>query len=94
MHATGSQILYGTLYVSQENTTWHLMNDLEKLREHLGIDRWIVFGGSWGSTLSLTYAINNPERVKALILRGIFTLRRLIDLFYFLITILITNIHI
>ena len=55
------------------------MNDLEKLREHLGIDRWIVFGGSWGSTLSLTYAINNPERVKALILRGIFTLRRLIN---------------
>jgi len=58
------------------NTTWDLVSDIEKVREHLGIDRWVVFGGSWGSTLALAYAEKHPERVKALILRGIFTLRR------------------
>nr|MBV6629118.1 prolyl aminopeptidase [Oceanococcus sp. HetDA_MAG_MS8] len=59
-----------------DNTTWHLVADLETLREHLGIDRWLVFGGSWGSTLALSYAQAHPERVSGLILRGIFTLRR------------------
>ncbi|KAI9288611.1 Alpha/Beta hydrolase protein [Umbelopsis sp. AD052] len=59
----------------EENTTWDLVEDLERIRKHLGIDRWVVFGGSWGSTLSLTYAIKHPEQVKALVLRGIFTLR-------------------
>jgi len=60
----------------RENTTWDLVADLERLREHLGIDRWVVFGGSWGSTLALAYAETHPERVKALVLRGIFMLRR------------------
>lgn len=60
----------------RENTTWDLVADIEKLREHLGIDRWVVFGGSWGSTLSLAYAETHPKRVKALVLRGIFLLRR------------------
>jgi proline iminopeptidase len=50
--------------------------DIEKLREHLGIERWVVFGGSWGSTLALAYAETHPKRVKALVLRGIFMLRR------------------
>lgn len=59
----------------EENTTWDLVADIEKLREHLGITRWAVFGGSWGSTLSLSYAITHPERVQALILRGIFLCR-------------------
>lgn len=58
------------------NTTWHLVADLEALRTHLGIDRWQVFGGSWGSTLALAYAQRHPERVTELVLRGIFTLRR------------------
>lgn len=57
------------------NTTWHLVADIERLREHLGINAWQVFGGSWGSTLALAYAQSHPERVKALVLRGIFTLR-------------------
>jgi proline iminopeptidase len=57
------------------NTTWHLVDDMELLRTHLEIERWQVFGGSWGSTLSLTYAISHPERVTELILRGIFMLR-------------------
>jgi proline iminopeptidase len=60
----------------RENTTWDLVQDIEKLREYLGIDRWVVFGGSWGSTLSLAYAETHPERVKALVLRGIFLCRR------------------
>src|SRR5271154_1908506 len=46
-----------------ENTTWHLAADIERLRRHLGIERWLVFGGSWGSTLALAYAEANPERV-------------------------------
>lgn len=58
------------------NTTWHLVADLELLRKHLGIDRWQVFGGSWGSTLALAYAQAHPERISELILRGIFTVRR------------------
>lgn len=58
------------------NTTWNLVADLEKLREHLGIGRWLVFGGSWGSTLALAYAETHPDRVTEMVLRGIFTLRR------------------
>lgn len=58
------------------NTTWHLVADLEKLRIARGIDRWLVFGGSWGSTLALAYAESHPEQVTELVLRGIFTLRR------------------
>jgi len=66
-----------------ENTTWALVEDMEKLREKLGIERWQVFGGSWGSTLSLAYAETHPERVSELVLRGIFLLRRWeIDWFY------------
>ena len=60
----------------EENTTWHLVADIETIREHLGIERWQVFGGSWGSTLALAYAETHPERVSELIVRGIFTLRR------------------
>ncbi len=59
-----------------DNTTWTLVADIEKLREHLGIDRWQVFGGSWGSTLALAYAEKFPERVTELVVRGIFLLRR------------------
>jgi proline iminopeptidase len=59
----------------RENTTWDLVADMERLREHLGIERWQLFGGSWGSTLSLIYAITHPDRVSGLILRGIFLLR-------------------
>jgi proline iminopeptidase len=59
-----------------DNTTWDLVADMEQLREHLGIERWQVFGGSWGSTLALAYAETHPERVTALVLRGIFMLRR------------------
>ena len=64
-------------YASLENnTTWDLVADMERLREHLEIERWLVFGGSWGSTLSLAYAQSHPERVTELVLRGIFMLRR------------------
>jgi proline iminopeptidase len=59
----------------EDNTTWHLVADIERLREHLGIDKWQVFGGSWGSTLSLAYAQTHPERVRQLVLRGIFLCR-------------------
>jgi len=59
----------------EDNTTWHLVEDIERLREHFAIERWLVFGGSWGSTLSLTYAETHPERVTALVLRGIFLCR-------------------
>ena len=58
------------------NTTWHLVEDIEKLRVRLDIDRWQVFGGSWGSTLALAYAQKHPKRVTELVLRGIFMLRR------------------
>ncbi len=60
----------------RENTTWDLVADTEKIRDHLGIDRWLVFGGSWGSTLALAYAETHPERVQGLIVRGIFLGRR------------------
>jgi proline iminopeptidase len=60
----------------KENTTWDLVDDMERLRAHLGIERWQVFGGSWGSTLALAYAETHPARVTELVLRGIFTLRR------------------
>ncbi|MBT9292017.1 prolyl aminopeptidase [Prosthecodimorpha staleyi] len=60
----------------RENTTWDLVADMERLRALLGIERWQVFGGSWGSTLALAYAETHPDRVSELILRGIFTLRR------------------
>jgi proline iminopeptidase len=59
-----------------DNTTWHLVADIEKLRVHLGIERWLVSGGSWGSTLALAYAEKHPDRVSELVLRGIFLLRR------------------
>ncbi len=58
------------------NTTWHLVADLELLRKNLGISRWQVFGGSWGSALALAYAQAHPQAVSELVLRGIFTLRR------------------
>jgi len=57
-----------------DNTTWHLVADIEQLREKLGIERWLVFGGSWGSTLALAYAQSHPERVTEMVLRGIFML--------------------
>ncbi|MEM1393854.1 MAG: prolyl aminopeptidase [Cyanobacteria bacterium P01_H01_bin.150] len=60
----------------RENTTWDLVSDIEKLREHLGINNWVVFGGSWGSTLSLAYSQTHPKRCIGLILRGIFMLRQ------------------
>jgi proline iminopeptidase len=60
----------------EENTTWDLVADMERLREHLGIARWQLCGGSWGSTLALAYAETHPGRVTEMILRGIFTLRR------------------
>jgi proline iminopeptidase len=59
----------------RENTTWDLVEDIEKLRSHLQIERWVVFGGSWGSTLSLAYSQTHPDRCVGLILRGIFMLR-------------------
>jgi proline iminopeptidase len=66
-----------------DNTTWHLVADIEALRVHLGIERWTVFGGSWGSTLALAYAETHPEPVTELVLRGIFLLRKQeIDWFY------------
>jgi proline iminopeptidase len=73
-----------TPYANLEaNTTWDLVEDTEKLRQHLGIDKWQVFGGSWGSTLALAYAEAHPEAVTELVLRGIFLLRKQeIDWFY------------
>ncbi|MDQ0462318.1 proline iminopeptidase [Caulobacter ginsengisoli] len=56
----------------EDNTTWTLVEDIERLRKHLGVEKWTVFGGSWGSTLALAYAVTHPERVEALVLRGIF----------------------
>jgi proline iminopeptidase len=73
-----------TPYASLEaNTTWHLVADIERLREMIGVDKWMVFGGSWGSTLALAYAETHPERVTELVLRGIFTLRRSELLWYY-----------
>ncbi|MEW1848042.1 prolyl aminopeptidase, partial [Nonomuraea angiospora] len=60
----------------QHNTTSHLVADMERLREHLSVDRWLVFGGSWGSTLALSYAQAHPDRVTELVLRGIYLVRR------------------
>ena len=73
-----------TPYASLEaNTTWDLVADIEKIREHLNIERWQVFGGSWGSTLALAYSQTHPDRVTELVLRGIFLLRKQeIDWFY------------
>lgn len=59
----------------ENNTLWHLVSDVEQLRRELQIEKWLLFGGSWGSTLALTYAIEHPERVEGLILRGIFLCR-------------------
>ena len=56
----------------EDNTTWHLVEDIERVREEFGIEQWLVFGGSWGSTLALAYAETHPERVRGLVLRGIF----------------------
>ncbi|MFL6580650.1 MAG: prolyl aminopeptidase [Burkholderiales bacterium] len=67
-----------------DNTTPHLIGDMEKLRVHLGIEKWVVFGGSWGSTLGLAYAQEHPQRCSALVLRGIFLCRKLeIDWFLY-----------
>jgi proline iminopeptidase len=67
----------------EANTTWHLVADMERLREHLKIEKWQVFGGSWGSTLALAYAQTHPQRTTELVLRGIFLLRKWeIDWFY------------
>ena len=67
----------------RENTTWDLINDIELIRKYLNVKKWVVFGGSWGSTLSLSYAILHPKKCKALILRGIFLIRKFeINWFY------------
>ena len=58
------------------NTTWHLVADIERLREMMDVETWLVFGGSWGSTLALAYAETHPERVSELVLRGVYTLTR------------------
>ena len=70
----------------KENTTWDLVEDIEKIRKHLGIDSWVVFGGSWGSTLSLAYSQTHPSSCKGLILRGIFLVRKkeVVNLFGFM----------
>jgi proline iminopeptidase len=60
----------------ENNTTWHLVADIERLRQMVGVERWLVFGGSWGSALALTYSETHPDRVSGLVVRGIFTLRR------------------
>ncbi|GMB81655.1 prolyl aminopeptidase [Shinella zoogloeoides] len=60
----------------EANTTWHLVSDMERLREMAGTEKWLVFGGSWGSTLALAYAEKHPERVSELVLRGIYMLTR------------------
>jgi proline iminopeptidase len=67
----------------RNNTTWDLVDDMERIRKHLGIDRWQLFGGSWGSTLSLAYAQQHPGRVTELVLRGIFLLRTQEILWYY-----------
>jgi proline iminopeptidase len=67
----------------EANTTWHLVSDIEKIRETLGIHRWIVFGGSWGATLALIYALTHPDRAAWLILRGVFLMTQAeLDWFY------------
>jgi proline iminopeptidase len=76
----GRSIPYASL---EANTTWHLVADIERLRAMLEVERWMVFGGSWGSTLALAYAETHPDRVTELVLRGIFTLRRAELLWYY-----------
>ena len=67
----------------EDNTTWALIEDIERLRVHLGVEKWTVFGGSWGSTLALAYAVTHPDRVEALVLRGVFLLtQRELSWFY------------
>lgn len=67
----------------ENNTTWDLVGDLERLRRHLGIDRWLLFGGSWGSALALLYAQSHPDHVSELLLRGVFTMTQAeLDWFY------------
>ncbi|GIT92696.1 proline iminopeptidase [Jannaschia pagri] len=67
----------------RDNTTWHLVSDIEHIREMLDIERWAVFGGSWGATLSLIYAISHPDRAAHLVLRGVFLMeKRELDWFY------------
>jgi len=67
----------------EANTTWHLVRDIEAIRTSLGIDRWVVFGGSWGATLALIYAITHPDRAAWLVLRGVFLMTRAeLDWFY------------
>ena len=67
----------------EANTTWYLVEDIERLREHVGVTQWMVFGGSWGSTLGLAYAQAHPERVSELILRGVYTVTQAeIDWYY------------
>lgn len=67
----------------EANTTWHLVADIERIRVQLGIDKWVVFGGSWGATLGLLYAQAHRDRVAALILRGVFLMTRAeLDWFY------------
>jgi proline iminopeptidase len=65
------------------NTTWDLVDDIERLRALIGVEHWLVFGGSWGSTLALAYAQTHPQRVSELVLRGIFLLRRWELLWYY-----------
>ena len=60
----------------QDNTTWDLVSDIEKLRGYLGVSQWVVYGASWGSTLALAYTEKHPDPVKALVIGGVFTLRR------------------
>ncbi len=60
----------------EQNTTWDLVEDIEKLRQELGVERWMVYGGSWGSTLALAYAETYPDSVSEIVLRGIFLCRR------------------
>jgi proline iminopeptidase len=60
----------------EANTTWHLVADIERLREMAGFEKWLVFGGSWGSTLALTYSETHPDRVSELVVRGVYTLTK------------------
>lgn len=67
----------------EANTTWHLVDDIERLREMIGVEKWLVFGGSWGSTLALAYSEKHPQRVSELVVRGVFTLTKAeIDWYY------------
>lgn len=76
----GRSMPYASL---ENNTTWHLVADIERLRDMIGAEKWLVFGGSWGSALALAYAETHPERVSEMVVRGIFTLRRAELLWYY-----------